>query len=174
MHSFTFISSYSLSLSPAFSLFLLLLFSGQTWWAACLLGGMMPFGAVFVEFYIILNSIWLDRYYYVFGFLFVVFIIVAVTCAEVAIVMCYFQLCSEDYRWWWRSMITPGFSAVYLFLYALYYFFTSLTHSGLVPTVLYFGYCLIAATMYFLVAAFLGFMSCFWFTRQIYSAVKVD
>ena len=29
--------------------------------------------------------------------------ILIVTCAEIAIVMCYFQLCSEDYHWWWRS-----------------------------------------------------------------------
>ena len=51
-------------------------------------GGLMPFGAVFVEFFIILNSIWLDRYYYVFGFLFVVFVVLVVTCAEVRDVLC--------------------------------------------------------------------------------------
>jgi hypothetical protein len=30
-----------------------------------------------------------------FGFLFLVFLILIVTCAEITIVMCYFQLCSE-------------------------------------------------------------------------------
>ena len=50
-------------------------------------GGLMPFGAVFVEFFIILNSIWLDRYYYVFGFLFIVFIVLVVTCAEVRVIV---------------------------------------------------------------------------------------
>jgi transmembrane 9 superfamily protein 2/4 len=48
----------------------------------------------------------------VFGFLAMVFLILVVTCAEVAIVMCYFHLCSEDYHWWWRSFLTTGSSGV--------------------------------------------------------------
>jgi hypothetical protein len=39
-----------------------------------------------------LYSIWMDQYYYVFGFLLLVFIILAVTCAEITIVLCYFQV----------------------------------------------------------------------------------
>jgi transmembrane 9 superfamily protein 2/4 len=37
----------------------------------------------------------LHQFYYLFGFLFLVFVILAITCAEITIVMCYFQLCSE-------------------------------------------------------------------------------
>jgi transmembrane 9 superfamily protein 2/4 len=36
-----------------------------------LLSGVMPFGAIFVELYFIMNSIWLHKVYYMFGFLFV-------------------------------------------------------------------------------------------------------
>ncbi len=50
----------------------------------------------------------MDQYYYVFGFLLLVFVILAVTCAEITIVLCYFQLCAEDYHWWWRSFMTSG------------------------------------------------------------------
>ena len=39
------------------------------------------------------------KIYYVFGFLYVVFFILIATCAEITMVMCYFQLCNEDYRW---------------------------------------------------------------------------
>jgi transmembrane 9 superfamily protein 2/4 len=60
--------------------------------------------------------------YYVFGFLFLVLLILVVTCAEISIVMAYFQLCSEDYNWWWRSFLTSGSSALYLFAYAIVYF----------------------------------------------------
>jgi transmembrane 9 superfamily member 2/4 len=63
-----------------------------------LLGGVLPFGACFVELFFIMSSIWMDQYYYVFGFLLLVYIILAVTCAEITIVLNYFQLCSEDYR----------------------------------------------------------------------------
>ena len=33
--------------------------------------------------------------YYVFGFLFMVFSILCLTCAEVTILLCYFHLCAE-------------------------------------------------------------------------------
>lgn len=61
-------------------------------------GGVLPFGAVFVELYFILSSIFMNQYYYVFGFLLLVFGLLVVTCAEIAIVIVYFQLCGEDYR----------------------------------------------------------------------------
>ena len=42
-----------------------------------------------------MSSIWMDQYYYVFGFLLLVYVILVVTCAEITIVLNYFQLCSE-------------------------------------------------------------------------------
>jgi transmembrane 9 superfamily protein 2/4 len=62
--------------------------------------------------------------YYVFGFLMLVVVIMVITCAEISIVMCYFQLCAEDYNWWWRSFLTSGSSAIYLFGYGILYFVT--------------------------------------------------
>jgi transmembrane 9 superfamily protein 2/4 len=58
----------------------------------CLLGGILPFGACFVELFFIMSSIWMDQYYYVFGFLLLVYVILATTCAEITIVLNYFQL----------------------------------------------------------------------------------
>ena len=59
----------------------------------------------------------------------VLFILIA-TCAEITIVMCYFQLCNEDYRWWWRSITSSGSCAGYIFLYSVWYFFTELDIQG--------------------------------------------
>ena len=39
-----------------------------------------------------------------------------VTCGEMAIVLCYFQLCNEDYHWWWRSFFNSGSCAAYTML----------------------------------------------------------
>merc|ERR1711981_1531727 len=102
-------------------------------------GGVLPFGAVFIELFFILSSIWLHQFYYVFGFLLLVFIILVITCAGITIVMCYFQLCAEDYHWWWRSFLTSGSSAVYLFLYSIFYFFTKLEITKFVSGLLFFG-----------------------------------
>ena len=51
---------------------------------------------------------WQHRFYYMFGFLALVFIILVVTCAEITIVLCYLHLCAEEYRWWWRAFLTSG------------------------------------------------------------------
>ncbi|TYH66447.1 hypothetical protein ES332_D06G123800v1 [Gossypium tomentosum] len=139
-----------------------------------LIGGILPFGAVFIELFFILTSIWLHQFYYIFGFLFIVFVILIVTCAEITIVLCYFQLCSEDYRWWWRSYLTSGSSALYLFLYAAFYFFTKLDITKPVSGVLYFGYMLIVSYSFFVLTGTIGFYACFRFTRLIYSSVKIE
>ncbi|KAL6985156.1 Transmembrane 9 superfamily member 8 [Sarracenia purpurea var. burkii] len=150
----------------------------QAWYMnpifSVLIGGILPFGAVFIELFFILTSIWLNQFYYIFGFLFIVFIILIVTCAEITIVLCYFQLCSEDYLWWWRSYLTSGSSALYLFLYAAFYFFTKLDITKPVSGMLYFGYMLIGSYAFFVLTGAIGFYSCFWFTRLIYSSVKID
>ncbi|KAK8916415.1 hypothetical protein KSP39_PZI022239 [Platanthera zijinensis] len=150
----------------------------QAWYMnplfSIMIGGILPFGAVFIELFFILTSIWLQQFYYLFGFLFLVFIILIVTCAEITIVLCYFQLCSEDYSWWWRSYLTSGSSALYLFLYAAFYFFTKLEITKMVSGILYFGYMLIASYAFFVLTGTIGFYACFLFTRLIYSSVKID
>eukprot|EP01062_Namystynia_karyoxenos_P002644 TRINITY_DN10935_c0_g3_i1.p1 TRINITY_DN10935_c0_g3~~TRINITY_DN10935_c0_g3_i1.p1 ORF type:complete len:625 (+),score=269.33 TRINITY_DN10935_c0_g3_i1:94-1968(+) len=144
-------------------------------WFTVMCGGVLPFGAVFIELFFILTSIWLNRYYYVFGFLLLVFIILCVTCAEIAIVMCYFQLCAEDYHWWWRSFFTSGSSGIYVFLYSIFYFFTSaMKMKKFVPILLFFGYMGVISYIFFVLTGTIGFFACFWFVRKIYGSIKVD
>lgn len=98
-----------------------------------LVGGLMPFAVIFIELFFIFKSIWSDQYYYMFGFLTLVFLILVVTTVEIAIVITYFSLCSEvslikdhvmtihtytiqDYRWWWKSYAVSSASGVYVFL----------------------------------------------------------
>lgn len=138
-----------------------------------LVGGILPFGACFVEMFFIMSSVWMDQYYYVFGFLLLSFIVLAITCAEVTIVQCYFQLCSEDYRWWWRSLVTSGSTAIYVFLYACFYFYR-LESNMTVTYFLYFGYMGIISLGVFLITGAIGFFSTFYFNYSIYGSIKVD
>lgn len=136
-------------------------------------GGLLPFGAIFMELFFILGSIWLDRYYYVFGFLLLVAILLIITCSEIAIVLIYFQLCAEDWRWWWRSWIIPGSAAIYLALFSIYYFATQLSIMGATSVVLYFGYSLLLVVSFFLITGCIGYLATFAFIWRIYDAVKV-
>ena len=139
----------------------------------CIIGGILPFGACFVELFFIMSSMWMDQYYYVFGFLLLVYFILAVTCAEIAIVLNYFQLVSEDYRWWWRSVMTSGSTAIYVFLYSIAYF-SRLESNMTVTYLLYFGYMFIISVGVFLITGTIGFFSCLYFNHMIYSSIKVD
>lgn len=150
----------------------------QTWHThpafAIALGGILPFGAVCIELFFIMSALWMHQIYYVYSFLYVVFFILMVTCAEITMVMCYFQLCNEDYRWWWRAFLSAGSSAGYLFVYSTWFFYSKLPITGFVSTMVYFGYMMVIALTFFLLTGSCGFFACFWFVRKIYSAIKVD
>jgi transmembrane 9 superfamily protein 2/4 len=139
-----------------------------------LVGGVLPFGTIFVELFFILTSLWLDQYYYVFGFLLLVYALLLVTCAEISIVLTYFQLCAEDYRWWWRSMLAPGASGIYLYAYCIFYYSANLEITGWMSQMLYFGYMGLVACVFTFITGAMGFLATFWFVRTIYSAIKVD
>ncbi|KAJ3390120.1 hypothetical protein HDU84_007945 [Entophlyctis sp. JEL0112] len=141
---------------------------------SALLGGILPFGAIFIELYFIMNSIWFHKVYYVFGFLFLVFLILIITCSEVAILLCYFQLCAEDYHWWWKSYFTSGASAFYFYAYGIAYYLTKLKYENFASTVLYFGWTAVMAFALFSLTGTIGFTACFFFVRKIYASIKVD
>ena len=122
----------------------------------------------------VLSSIWLHQLYYLYGFLFIVFGILLLTCAEITIVMCYFQLCAENYHWWWRSFFVSGGSAVYVLAYSVFYFYTKLDIDEFVPPLLYFTYTLMMVVTFWLLTGTIGFYAAFFFIRKIYAAVKID
>ncbi|XP_065226511.1 transmembrane 9 superfamily member 2 [Planococcus citri] len=138
------------------------------------MGGILPFGCIFIQLYFIINSIWSHQIYYMFGFLFLVFVILIITCSETTILLCYFHLCAEDYNWWWRSFLTSGFTAVYFLIYCVHYFNAKMNVNYAASTFLYFGYTFIMVFLFFLLTGCMGFFACFWFIRKIYSVVKVD
>lgn len=149
----------------------------QPWYMGSLfsmaIGGILPFGACFVELYFILASVWMDQYYYVFGFLLLVFIILVITCAEITVLFNYFQLCGENYHWWWRSFVNGGSTAVYVFVYSFVYF-KQLEANNFATYMLYFGYMSLISLSLFILTGCVGLMTCLWFNRAIFGSVKID
>merc|ERR1711939_678234 len=139
-----------------------------------LVGGVLPFGAVFTELFFIMSSLWQHQFYYLFGFLALVLVILVITCAEISIALTYFQLTSEDYNWWWRSFFASASSALYVFLYACLYFSTRLQIDKFVSTLLYFGYMFIISYTFFLLTGAIGLIASFYFVKAIYGSIKID
>ena len=77
--------------------------------AHMVLGGFLPFSAISVELYYIFSTLWGREQYTLYGILGVVFLILLCVTACISISLTYFQLAAEDYRWWWRSIITSGY-----------------------------------------------------------------
>eukprot|EP00316_Scyphosphaera_apsteinii_P000992 CAMPEP_0119321780 /NCGR_PEP_ID=MMETSP1333-20130426/56417_1 /TAXON_ID=418940 /ORGANISM="Scyphosphaera apsteinii, Strain RCC1455" /LENGTH=521 /DNA_ID=CAMNT_0007328835 /DNA_START=14 /DNA_END=1576 /DNA_ORIENTATION=- len=65
------------------------------------LGGVLPFGSIFIEMYFVFTSFWNYKFYYVYGFMFLVYLILVIVTVCVTIVVTYFLLNNEDYRWPW-------------------------------------------------------------------------
>ncbi|KAE9551690.1 hypothetical protein FO519_005095 [Halicephalobus sp. NKZ332] len=139
-----------------------------------LLSGILPFGAVFIELYFIFSAIWENQFYYLFGFLFIVYGILFISCCQISIVVTYFLLCAENYRWWWNSFTVGGGSAFYVMAYSVFYYYTKLDIIGFIPTLLYFSYSALIALTFWLLTGTIGFYSSYFFLRKIYSAVKID
>ncbi|KAG0175312.1 hypothetical protein DFQ28_001841 [Apophysomyces sp. BC1034] len=139
-----------------------------------MMGGILPFGAIFIELYFIMNSIWFHRIYYGIGFWFLVFLVLILTCTQVAILMCYFHLCNEDYHWSWRSFLTSGATGAYVFLYSVLYYFTKLDISNFTSMVLYFGYSAIISLITTVMTGTIGYLACLYFLHKIFASIKVD
>ncbi|KAF3061029.1 Transmembrane 9 superfamily member 7 [Daldinia childiae] len=152
----------------------------QAWYAkklqSILLAGLVPFAVIFIELLFVFQSLWQDKsgYYYVFGFLAVVSVILILTIAEVTVVTIYVQLCSENYHWWWQSFFVGGGSAIWVFLYSIWYYFANLHISGFVSSMLFFVYSFMACCVYGLLTGTVGFLTAYAFVRRIYGAIKAD
>lgn len=144
-------------------------------WLLIVGAGTLPFGTLFIELFFILSSIWLGRFYYVFGFLLVVLMLLVVVCAEVSVVLTYMHLCVEDWQWWWKAFFASGSVSVYVFLYSMKYLVFDLQSlSGPVSAILYLGYALISAIAIMLSTGTIGFITSFYFVHYLFSSVKID
>jgi transmembrane 9 superfamily member 2/4 len=140
--------------------------------AGMTLGGLVPFAAAYVELFFILTSLWMNQFYYEFGFALLVYVILIVTCVELTVVLVFSLLRAENHRWWWYAFCTSGSVAVFTFLYSISWF-EKLEAPGLIAThLLYFGYMFLISFAAFLVFGSVGALSSLWFVRKIFYAME--
>lgn len=138
-----------------------------------MIGGILPFGSCFVALYYILGSVWQSLYFYVFGLLFLILIILLITCAEITVLFNYFMLCSEDYQWWWRAFCNGGAMSIFVFMYSVVYFQT-LEANTAATYILYYGYMALVSFGLFLMTGFVGLSTSLYFNKTIFASIKID
>jgi len=138
------------------------------------LGGILPFGSIFIEMYFMFTAFWHYKYYYVYGFMLLVYIILIIVSICVTIVSTYFLLNSEDYRWQWVSLLSSASTAGYVFLYSIYYFFVKTKMSGFFQTCFYFGYTAMFCFGLAILCGSIGYIGTSIFVKRIYQNVKID
>jgi len=143
-------------------------------WVITLMGGVLPFGSIFIEMYFIFTSFWAYKIYYVYGFMLLVLIILAIVTVCVTVVCTYFLLNAEDYRWHWTSFLCGASISIYVYLYAAYYYFLKTKMSGMFQTAFYFGYMAMFAMGLGVMCGSFGYSGASLFVHQIYKNLKID
>jgi transmembrane 9 superfamily protein 3 len=146
----------------------------QELWVHVVLGGILPFGSIFIEMYFVFTAFWQYKYYYVFGFLLFVYLILLIVTVCVTIVSTYFLLNAEDYRWQWVSFLSGASTAAYVYLYAIYYFYKKTKMTGFLQISFYFGYTGLFCFGLALLTGAVGFLGAQYFVRRIYKMIHVD
>jgi transmembrane 9 superfamily protein 3 len=139
-----------------------------------LVSGILPFGSIFIETYFVFTSFWNYKYYYVYGFMLLVYIILIIVTSCVSIVSTYFLLNSEDYRWPWTSFLSSASTALYVFLYSIYFFIAKTKMNGILQTLFYFGYTGIFCLALGMVCGTVGYYSTSVFIKRIYRDIKTE
>ncbi|CAG8271497.1 unnamed protein product [Penicillium salamii] len=146
----------------------------QPWYLRVPIGpimtGLIPFAVLFIELLFVFKNLWQDKtgYYYVFGFLSAVSVVLIVTVVEVTVIATYSQLCSENYHWWWQSFLTGGSSAFWIFAYCIWFYLFKLHITGFVSSLLFFSYSFLACAVYGLLTGTVGFLAAYAFVRRVY------
>ncbi|ONM33844.1 Transmembrane 9 superfamily member 1 [Zea mays] len=139
-----------------------------------LMGGLLPFGSIFIEMYFVFTSFWNYKVYYVYGFMLLVFVILLIVTICVTIVGTYFLLNAENYHWQWTSFSSAASTALYVYLYSIYYYHVKTKMSGFFQTSFYFGYTLMFCLGLGILCGAIGYLGSTLFVRRIYRNIKCD
>ncbi|CAK9237988.1 unnamed protein product [Sphagnum troendelagicum] len=139
-----------------------------------LLGGLLPFGSIFIEMYFVFTSFWNYKVYYVYGFMLLVFLILTIVTVCVTIVGTYFLLNAENYHWQWTSFFSAASTTGYVYLYAIYYYFMKTKMFGFFQMSFYFGYTLMFCLGLGILCGAVGYLGSSLFVQRIYRNIKCD
>ncbi|KAI9018079.1 Endomembrane protein 70-domain-containing protein [Phycomyces nitens] len=137
------------------------------------LAGVLPFAVLSMTYHEWLNSIWNGNMVLSMDQAFWTFSLYATTVAEITVVLVFFQLCTEDYNWWWMSFASGAAPSLWMAGYGLVHYLTMTTNPSVVGGLVYAVHMLLGCFLVGVSSGALGFIGAYVMVRRIYSAVKV-
>ena len=134
--------------------------------------GVIQFATVFTEFKYLIESVWRNQMYAMFGFLFVNFLLHAVTTCLLAVVQTYLTLSYQNYEWWWRSFWTGASGSVFVGAYAIYYLMTVMDITSVSSDLVYILYTQIFVIFFGIMSGMISVFASYLFIEFLYSNIK--
>ncbi|KAL8140369.1 hypothetical protein V2J09_006390 [Rumex salicifolius] len=137
------------------------------------LAGLLTFSAILVEYHQFLASMWSHKIYTFPSILFITFAVLIFLTAILSAGLTYVQLCSDDHKWWWRSVLRGGSAAGFMFLYSVHFYSRS-NMNGLVQLCFFLGYSACICYAFFLMLGAVSFGASLIFVNQFYHSIKYE
>lgn len=137
------------------------------------LGGLLPFSAVLVELHLLYASMWSYKLFTLPSIMFISFSILALLTAILSVGLTYIQLSVEDPEWWWRSVLRGGSTAMFMFVYCIYFYARS-HMSGLMQLCYFLGYNACVCYGCFLMLGAIGFRASSMFIYHMCHGIKSE
>lgn len=137
--------------------------------ALILLGGILPFFSIYVEIYYIFNSLWKYKFYYVYSFTLISFILLTISAACVSIVCTYTTLNFQDHHWHWMSFLSSGSLGIYFFLFSIYFYTFKTQMTGLFQFLYYLTSVTLTSIYLSLLSGSIGYSASHIFINRLYS-----
>ncbi|XP_048504263.1 transmembrane 9 superfamily member 5 isoform X2 [Beta vulgaris subsp. vulgaris] len=138
-----------------------------------ILAGLLPFSAVLVELHLFYASIWSYKLFTLPSILFISFSILVSLTAILSVGLTYIQLSVEDPEWWWRSVLRGGSTAIFMFVYSIYFYARS-HMSGLMQLCYFLGYNACICYACFLMLGAIAFRASSMLIYQMSHSVKSE
>jgi transmembrane 9 superfamily protein 2/4 len=90
------------------------------------------------------------------------------------VVVTFWTLCNEDYRWWWTAFRSAAGAAVVFFFYSLFFWRTLWAPVGFLSTFVYFIVIALLAVLFGLSIGAVSFIGAFAFVQLIYNSLKME
>lgn len=138
-----------------------------------LIGGLLPFGAIYLELHYLFDAVWGHAMYQLWGILAIVFCLLILVTALTSVALIFFQLSAENWKWWWNAFIIGGSTGFYIFLFSIHWWYRTSSMFGWMQWSFFFAQMLVTSYYFFIMLGAVAVFSSLAFIRAIYGSLRI-